>query len=343
MKHFIRQNRLNGFPRLAFIGCGAIVEHFHIPAIQKLKLKPSIFIDPDLDRAESMSKYFAGKVSSDYKEMMDEFDAAIVAVPHNLHSTICTDLLRNKKHVLVEKPMATTIAECNEMNMAAKENNATLAVGLFRRFLHSAQWVRTFIRSGRLGEVEHFVFREGSVYSWPVTTDSFWKKEKAGGGVLIDTGSHALDLLIWWVGGFESVDYEDDSYGGVEADCILNLKLKSGAEGTVELSRTRNLGSHATITGSKGSLQVDLCTNKIKSDPLELTEMSFNGFKGTKFPKQSLGSLFTDQMRNWLEAIIAGKKPYVNGWEGAKAIALINICYQNRKLWSLPWVEVYNS
>lgn len=342
MKYFVRQNRLKNFPRLAFIGCGAIVEQFHIPAVKKLKLRPSIFIDPELSRAESMAKYFSAKVSSDYKEVLEDFDAAIVAVPHFLHATICTDLLRNGKHVLVEKPMATTTAECNEMNKAAEENNATLAVGLFRRFLHGAQWVRSFLQSGRLGEVKHFEFREGTAYSWPVTTDSLWKKEMAGGGVLIDTGSHTLDTLIWWLGDFESVDYKDDSYGGVEADCIMNLRLKSGAEGTVELSRTRKLGGQATITGSKGSLQAELSTNKIKSNPLELTEASFDGFKGANISNQSLDSLFVNQMSNWLEAIRAGNRPYVNGLEGAKAVALINACYQNRKLWSLPWVGVHN-
>ena len=343
MMHFIRLNRSNGFPRLAFIGCGAIVEHFHIPAAKKLRLKPLVFIDPHVDRAQSMAKMFSAKVSTDYKEMMESFDAAIVAVPHNLHSTICTDLLRNNKHVLVEKPMATTIAECYEMNKAAGENNYILAVGLFRRLFHSAQWVKSFLQSGQLGEIKHFEFREGAVYSWPVSTDSFWKKEKAGGGVLMDTGAHTLDSLLWWLGDFESVEYQDDSYSGVEADCIMKLKLKSGAEGTVELSRTRNLGGQATIVGSKGSLQVELSANKIKSDPSELAEASFNGFKGTKFSMQSLPSLFVNQMGDWIKSIRTGNTTYVTGMEGSKAIALINVCYQSRRLWSFPWVEVQNS
>jgi hypothetical protein len=89
--------------------------------------------------------------------------------------------------------------------------------------------VHPLLESGALGKIESFDFREGAVFNWPATTNSFWRRETAGGGVLADQGAHVLDLLLWWLGDFTSLTYVDDSQGGVEADCRLELSMKSGA------------------------------------------------------------------------------------------------------------------
>lgn len=322
----------------AFIGCGAVVEQLYMPAIKKLRRKPAFLIDPNLSRAELMARRFGAKVSANFEEVIDDFDAAIVSVPNYLHAPITIALLKAGKHVLVEKPMALTLKECRKMIETAEQSKRILSVGLFRCFLRGAQWVKLFIDSGKLGEIKAFEFREGGVYSWPVTTDSFWKREKAGGGVLIDTGSHTLDQLIWWLGDVNVIEYRDDSFGGVEADCYLRLKLSSGAEGTVELSRTRDIGAEAVIRGTKGSLKVGLLDNKILSDPQEFVYETFNGIAGTNISMQSYVSLFTEQLKNWFLAISSGNGHFVDGVQASKSIAIIDTCYQNRKQWSLPWV-----
>ena len=71
------------------------------------------------------------------------------------------------------------------------------------------------------------------MYSWPVASDFMFRKD-AGGGVLADTGAHVLDTVLWWLGDWDKVEYHDDAHGGVEADCLLKLTMKSGAVGTVE-------------------------------------------------------------------------------------------------------------
>jgi predicted dehydrogenase len=327
------------YPRLALIGCGAVVEQFHLPALKKVGWKPSFFIDPNLDRAKTMAKSLNGMAEADYKAVIMDFDTAIISTPHALHAPISIDLLRNGKYVFVEKPMAPTESECNEMIAAAQKGNAKLAVGLFRRYLKGAQWIKAFINSGSLGKIETFDFREGFVYAWPVTSNSFWQKEKARGGVLMDTGAHTLDLLIWWLGKAESVEYMDDSYDGVEADCIINLSLKSGAKGVVELSRTRTLRGSAIIKGSKGTIEINLTSNEIKAEPHQLLEQMHNGQRGNNISPQSHNELFLNQLIDWLNAIEKGTDPFVTGAEGTDSIVLIDQCYKVRKLWKLPWVE----
>ncbi len=159
--------------------------------------------------------------------------------------------------MLVEKPMALTAAECDAMIAAAEEGGAVLAVGLMRRFLRSTRFVRHAVQTGLLGRIRRFDVREGIVYNWPVASDFFFRKETAGGGVLIDTGAHTLDSLLWWLGDVRSLDYFDDNYGGVEADCLLQLQMESGATGVVELSRTRKLRNTAIIEGDRASIEVD--------------------------------------------------------------------------------------
>ena len=114
------------------------------------------------------------------------------------------------------------------------------------------------MESGILGRIESFDFREGTIFDWPATTNSFWRREAAGGGVFADLGAHVLDLLLWWLGDFTSVTYADDSQGGVEADCRLELTMKSGEKASsssphpqpTELrhhSRQQRLGGHSPV------------------------------------------------------------------------------------------------
>src|SRR5690606_38240132 len=113
----------------------------------------------------------------------DEFDAAIVAVPHHLHAPIATELLSHGKHVLLEKPMAITPEECDLIIAAAEASSGVLAIGMIRRFWESVVWVRDAIRAGALGEVQSFDVRDGA-RAITIASDFALKRERSGGGVL---------------------------------------------------------------------------------------------------------------------------------------------------------------
>ena len=335
--------RSSNYPRLAIIGCGAVAEKAYVPALRKIGWIPSLFVDPSRERVKLLSKLFGGvPTAADCGEAVDDIDVAIVAVPHSLHEPICTPLLRKGISLLVEKPMATTEVEAVSMIDAAKQGSAILSVGLFRRFMHSARWAKSALKEGLIGDIISFDVREGSVYSWPVTSDSFWRKEKAKGGVLIDTGAHTLDLLLWWLGDAEitNIDYKDDADGGVEADCIANLSLNNGASGIFELSRTRLLRSTAIIKGTKGMLEIALTHNKIQAHPLSLLSHEFEGIKASKLPEHGHIGLFVAQLKEWLFSIKEKRRPFISGVDSLPSIRLIERCYNKRKKWSLPWVEV---
>jgi predicted dehydrogenase/nucleoside-diphosphate-sugar epimerase len=326
-------------PRLAIIGCGAVVEQYHIPALRRLGWKPVLLVDPDVEGIRWRFRDL--KESAVEREAVghyDSFDAAIVAVPSRLHAPICTDLLRAGKHVLVEKPMATTAADARAMVDAADSGAGRLSVVHWRRYRHLSIWTKALMQSGSLGTIESFDFREGAVFNWPATTNSFWRKETAGGGVLADQGAHALDLLLWWLGDFTSLTYVDDSQAGVEADCRLELTMKSGAKGVVELSRTRNLRNSAIIRGSNGWVEIPLwITGDVHASPNVLV-FRHGSLDPSGFPPQVIHSLFEAMFVDWLDAMRKGRAACVSGAEAIRYVELIESAYRTRSLWSFPWV-----
>ncbi|MCA1586824.1 MAG: Gfo/Idh/MocA family oxidoreductase [Acidobacteria bacterium] len=156
-------------PKIGIIGCGAATEKLHLPALATLRLTPHLLVDPNLQRAQQLAEKFnVARVAETYESSIDGIDAAIIAVPHHLHARVSSDLLRRGIHVLVEKPLAPTEAECREVVEAARASGAVLAVGLMRRFLNRIEWVKSALDAGVLGPLQSFDIREGFVYRWPV-------------------------------------------------------------------------------------------------------------------------------------------------------------------------------
>jgi len=324
-------------PRLAIIGCGAAAERVHLPALSKIGLKPVLLVDRNLQRAQVLAEKFrVENVSEDYQENIGEFDAAIVAVPHHIHTQVTVDLLGNGVHVLVEKPMATTAAEAQEMQDAVQRTGTTLAVGMFWHFRNIQRWVKGALDAGILGQIESFDFQEGSIFDWPVVSDFTFLKE-TGGGVLMDTGAHVLDLLLWWLGDVTEFTYHDDSLGGVEANCEMNLTLASGAKGFVTLSRTRTLRTTAIIRGTKGELEVGLSTDRLRADPPGLLEFKVGRQKGSRLGSQKSGNSFELQLIDWTTAIETGRQPSVSGESTSRSIALIENLKAHSQTMEQPW------
>lgn len=330
--------------KLAIIGCGAITEKCHIPAAMAVdSCEVDIIVDKDGKRARKVAKKFGIKsISTDYRDIVGRVDGAVIALPHNLHKSVSIEILESGIHVLVEKPMAVSYEECEAMLSAAKRCNAVLAVGHMRHFLHSAKCAKEIIESGMLGPIKSFDLREGNVYDWPVSSDFFFRPESAGGGVLLDTGAHTLGLLIWWLGEVVVDSYYDDAYGGVEADCEIHLKTKSGIKGYVELSRTRELRNTAIVKGKLGQIEVNLRKSKMSLSACHAqSRLEGHGvaLNQTGISEQGFADVFQPQIADFINAIQKSKAPMVDGNEGAKVVGLIEKCYNKRKSLEVPWLS----
>ena len=293
----------------------------------------TILVDSDRLRAEQLAaKYNIPTTSTDFRELPRYADAALVAVPHRLHAPIGEYLLSAGCHVLMEKPLAMTDSECQRLITLANQKGVVLTVGLLRRYFRAHQIAKKLVEANILGEIKSFDIREGNIYNWPVTSDFMFSAE-AGGGVLADTGAHTLDFALWCLGDIESVEYYDDNLGGVEAECILHLQMKSGARGVVELSRLRNLRNTAIISGENGEIELHLRKDEIFFHPG--SEQSYKSLEDLPRLTQTVARKWADcfpaQIESWLNAI-SGKSPnFITGEEARKSVALIETCYQQRR------------
>src|SRR6185436_11960506 len=119
---------------------------------------------------------------------------------------------------------------------AADAAGVTISVNNTRRLYPSTQLVREMIERGTFGAVTSIEFEEGAPFEWPAVGDGYFGTKAGGHGVLADVGAHVIDLVCWWLGGRpELVRYEDDSFGGTEAQCEVQL-AQGSARAVVRLS-----------------------------------------------------------------------------------------------------------
>jgi predicted dehydrogenase len=253
--------------RLAIVGCGGVVETFHLPALAKVDgIVLSAVVDADEGRARAVAAQSGAagvQILPDVAEAARVCDAALVTLPNYLHAPVCIQLLQAGRHVLVEKPMATTLEECEQLLAASRQSGAVLGVAMVRRFIVAYGLIRDVIAARTFGDVLRIRVAEGVPYSWPATTGFFLKKEQAGGGVLVDFGSHVLDALMWWLGDLTVTAYADDAYGGVEAECRVECRSKTGVPVSIELSRLRRLSCTARIECERATLEANLHSGAI--------------------------------------------------------------------------------
>ncbi|WP_281757998.1 Gfo/Idh/MocA family protein [Succinatimonas hippei] len=249
--------------RIGIIGCGKVA-HFHAKAINNLT-------NCKLVAASNHSKPKLEKFCNDYQingyltpeEMIEKerLDAVTICTPHPSHAEIAVKCANLHCHVLVEKPLATSVAECDAMIKAAKDNNVLLGTLVQRRNYLPCLRIKEIINAGKIGkpilaQVTMLGWRSEDYYKsdpWRGT----WKGE--GGGVLVTQASHQIDLLNWYMGEIESIyglsANFNHPYIEVEDSAVAVIKYKNGGLATLLASNSQNpaLYGKVHVFGSNGS------------------------------------------------------------------------------------------
>src|SRR5262249_4845506 len=134
--------------RLGIIGCGAITETAHLPAaLSSPLIEVTALSDPEPARFEYLVKrYGLARIGcTDHRAVLGRVDAVVLALPNHLHAPIGMEFLEHGIHVLCEKPLALTTAECERLSRAARAKSATLAVGYVTRFFPSVRLLKRLI------------------------------------------------------------------------------------------------------------------------------------------------------------------------------------------------------
>jgi predicted dehydrogenase len=188
--------------RVGVIGAGIGAAHLNgynaVPGVEVVGLA-----DLNAERARQVAEtYGVPQTFHDYADLLalPDLDAVSVCLPNALHAPVSIAALERGKHVLVEKPMARTVAEAEAMIAAAQAQARVLMVSFNHRYRADVQWLRQYIETGALGRIyyakAHWMRRSGipRLGSW------FVSKEQAGGGPLIDLGVHVLDMALFLMG-----------------------------------------------------------------------------------------------------------------------------------------------
>ena len=329
--------------KLALIGCGAIAELGYLPALALARsVEAVLLVDRDLSRAQEMAAQFGIPHSSrDVADAIKMADAACVALPHHLHEPIGRQLLEGGVHVLMEKPLAVTKAECDSLIVAAEKNERVLSVAMMRRHSPSNMLVKALLTSATIGQVRSFHIESGSGEIWPTRSPHLLSRHDSGGGVLMSSGCHDLDLVTWLFGPVASVRCFSDSLDNAEANFTIEMKMESGVEGYLEISRSRTLRNHVVIQAERATVQFPSLGETVKITFLEGTPVTLEGQVEIGAKASDDGNFFSkimaDQLENFSDAVSGHGSPMVSGASARATIDLIERCYACAEPMVLPW------
>jgi predicted dehydrogenase len=201
--------------------------------------------------------------------------------------------------------------------------------------------IKRLVEAKFLGGITRFDVEEGGQFNWPLRT-SYLFQNSTSGGALGDTGTHLFDLLFWILGSRTAhlVRYRDDSWRGVEANAIIDLKLTRDSReipGRVEVSFTRSLRNTLRIYGENGYLEaptlggyeVTFCQG---NNPTEPVLMRSDGEGPKKMFKE-----FAVQLSNFVDLIMNNAENYSPSEEALPVLSLVEECRRSRKLLVNPW------
>ncbi|MBQ9045906.1 MAG: Gfo/Idh/MocA family oxidoreductase [Oscillospiraceae bacterium] len=262
--------------KIGILGCGKIAQVRHIPEYHDnpdCELKG--FYNPTKSRAEDMAAKYGGVAYDTAEELLadPEIDAVSVCAANYAHAELTIKALKAGKHVLCEKPMAISLADCEEMVQVAKAEGKLLMIGQNQRLTKAHQLARKLIAEGAIGKVITFrtSFGHGGPETWSITPGKntwFFDKSKAAMGAMADLGIHKTDLIQFLLGQkvvrttakLTTLDKRgaDGTLIGVDDNAICIYEMADGVIGTMTASWTYYAAedNSTVIYGTEGEMRI---------------------------------------------------------------------------------------
>lgn len=335
--------------RYALIGCGRIStnhilaaknNHLEIAAVCDIlpEAMENVLAKHGLEQDPSIARY------TDYIQMLDEVKPTLVSIAteSGIHGEIALACIDRGIHVIVEKPMAMSMAEADLIIRRSREKNVKVAACHQNRFNVAVQKTRAALEAGRFGRLSH-----GSVHvRWNRNrgyyTQAPWRGTWAqDGGCLMNQCIHGVDLLRWMLG-----DEVEEVYGltrqqfhdYLEAEDVgmAVLKFKNGAIGTIEGTTNvfpKNLEETLYLFGETGTVKIGgTSTNNIDVwDFADETEADAANKNLKEATSNVYGNGHTGLFADMMEAIAEDRAPYIDAVAGRNALEIILAIYKSQK------------
>lgn len=330
-------NKIN----FAIIGCGRIA-HRHAEHINNFA-NLSAVCDIKIDRAEVLGKKYKCNYYSNIDELLEkekDIDVVSICTPNGLHAEHTIKSLLAGNHVLVEKPMALTVKECEDMITTAEKVNKRLFVVKQNRFNPPIQALKQVIDEGRLGKIfsvqlNCFWNRNDDYYK-----NSDWKgTKKLDGGTLFTQFSHFIDLLYWLFGDVEetySILKNSNHHNVIEFEDngVVILRFASDIIGTINYtvnSYKQNMEGSITVFGEKGTVKVGgQYLNVLEYQQIEdykITNIPESGPANDYGFYQGSMSNHDKVIANVVDVLNGNGEIATSGYEGKKTVEIIEKIY----------------
>jgi len=252
-----------------FVGCGAIAR-WHLGALRAATSRTVVTaaVDPDPGRARAVAEETGAEPFASLDEALDggTFDAALIMVPHHLHEETAVAALGGGKHVLLEKPMATTLEACERILAAARRAGMVFLVAENAQYWPEVGIAGRLLADGTLGEVVTARAWHCAPPMEEFLVPGSWRMSVAasGGGVAIDAGSHWLRPLRMWLGELsEVVAATGRPYPAMEGEslCRALCRFESGVVASFDAIVTPGPAAPLPLlqlTGTAGDLVIDV-------------------------------------------------------------------------------------
>ena len=337
---------MKGKVGFGIIGAGMIAE-LHAKIIKSLDNTELIgFYDTNYESAKKRADQFGCRAYESFEDFLADasIEAVTIATPSGIHSKVAIPAAKAGKHILCEKPLEITLEKADAIINACDENHVLLSPVFQTRFTRPVQLVREAMHSGRFGRMvlasaQMRWFRTASYYSgssWRGT----WKMD--GGGALMNQAIHMIDLLIYINGAPEEVF----AFAGtlthsieVEDNLCAAVKYRNGSFGTIEVStscapgfprRLEFSGSEGTVAFEEDKITRWEFAHPIPQDEEILNELSgkANAAGGSSPMNISIDG-HASQISDLANAVMNGRRPFLDGREGRRAIELITGIYES--------------
>ncbi len=311
--------------RVALFGCGWI-QDFHARGVLEHGDEILAVANHREETARAFAeRYGIPRVTTDWEALAADPDveAAVVSTPNALHAPQSAALLRNGKHVMVEKPMATSVAGCDEMIAASREGDAFLMVAHCWRNRDEVRAMRARIATGELGEI---VKTHGNgVHAGWGPSGWFTDLELAGGGALVDMGVHAIDTARFLLGdpapgrvcAMIGTRYAEGRYT-VDDDGVVMIAWDNGTNSVVESGwwhpHMGGLEADTEVYGTKGYARIW---------PAEAPSADY---------EHCTQPMYSAQVAEFLDAIGEGRQPRPSGEDGRVVMQVVEDAYRSAGL-----------
>lgn len=320
--------RQSGKLRFALVGVGAIAQT-HLQAFARSEVAElAAAVDVRMEAAEAVAQANHCRAYRTVDELPqdDSIDAAIVCTPPTTHPEICTKLAARGIHVLCEKPFAVSRHGAQAMIEAAAKNRTLLTMASKFRYVTDVIYAKQLITSGVLGKIVLFE----NTFAGYVDMSSRWnsRAELSGGGVLIDNGTHSIDIIRYLLGPLESVQTIEGARVqpiDVEDTVRVYARTAGGTLAAVDLSWSINKQTpwYISIYGTLGTALVGWKESKYKRN----SDLDWTVF-GKGYDKVQA---FSDQLTNFCRAVTSDETLLITSDDGLASVDSIEAAYRSMR------------